>query len=361
MAEDRQESSQKTEQPTERKLEEAREKGNVPLSRELVHWVMILTSTFVFMALIPLLGKNLFADLRPFIANTDSIPIGETQSGLLAQSVIWIFAKFFLGVGIIFIAAATLSTGVQTRFRLKEDGLKPSLENLSWRKGLKKIFSMNATVEFLKSTLKILIVAIAMFYLIRPEILKNEALISADFHVILHEGYQQLGILFLGVVILMAVLAGLDYGYQYYKYMRDMRMSREEIKQEHKQQEGDPAIKQKIRALRRERLAQKLTEIVPTSTVIITNPTHYSIALKYDENEMAAPVVIAKGIDHMALQIRLLAKKHQIPIMQDPPLARTLYDTVKVGAEIKVEHYRAVAKIIQRLYELQGRLPQQVH
>lgn len=357
MAEEKHESSQKTEQPTERKLEEAREKGNVPLSRELVHWVMIMTSAFAFMSLIPFLGKTLFADLRPFIANSDSIPISEAQSGLIARSVVWIYVKCFLGFGVILVAAAILSTGVQTKFRLKEGAIQPKLENLSPSKGLKKIFSVNALVEFLKSTLKILIIAVAMFYLIKPEILKNEALISSEFGVILHEGYDQLNILFFGVVILMAVLAGMDYGYQYFKYIRDMRMSREEIKEEHKQQEGDPAIKQKIRAIRRERLAQKLTEAVPQATVIITNPTHYSVALRYDEEEMGAPIVVAKGIDHMALQIRLLAKKHQVPIMQDPPLARTLYDTVKVGSEIQVEHYRAVAKIIQRLYELQGRLP----
>jgi flagellar biosynthetic protein FlhB len=159
----------------------------------------------------------------------------------------------------------------------------------------------------------------------------------------------------LGVLFVMFVIAGLDYFYQKFEYMRNMKMSLKDIKDEYKQQEGDPIIKQKLRAIRMERSRKRMMANVPDSDVVITNPTHVSVALKYDPLVMDAPEVVAMGKDKVALKIREIAKQHKITIVRNPPLARALFATAKVDEEIPVEHFRAVAQVIGYVYRLQGR------
>jgi flagellar biosynthetic protein FlhB len=158
-----------------------------------------------------------------------------------------------------------------------------------------------------------------------------------------------------GICIVMFVIMIADYLYQRYEYMRSLRMSKQEIKDEYRQQEGDPQIKQRIRQIRVERARKRMIAAVPTADVIITNPTHYSVALKYDADKMRAPSVVAKGLDNIALKIREVAKEHNIPLFENAPLARALYATVDIDKEIPAEHYKAVAEIISYVYRLRGK------
>ena len=163
----------------------------------------------------------------------------------------------------------------------------------------------------------------------------------------------------IAVLILLFLLSIVDYLYQRFIFLKQMRMTRQELKDEYRQQEGDPHIKQRLRAIRREKARRRMMQNVPKADVVITNPTHYAVALQYDQLRMPAPILLAKGADEVAARIRELATKSKVPIVRNPPLARILYDTTEIDEEIPVEHYQAVAKVIGYVYKMQGKVPKQ--
>jgi flagellar biosynthetic protein FlhB len=221
--------------------------------------------------------------------------------------------------------------------------------------GAKRLFSLKSVVELLKGIVKIALVAAIAYMLISPQIEEIEKYVQMDPLESFDELYFLVIKLFVGVVAVLAVLALADFLYQRYEFMKQMRMSIQEIRDEHKQSEGDPMIKSRLRQIRMERARARIMASVPQADVVITNPTHYSVALKYDLDSMGAPVVVAKGVDDVAFRIREVANENDIPIVPNPPLARALFDTVEIDQEIPDDHYKAVAEVISFVFKLKNR------
>ena len=205
---------------------------------------------------------------------------------------------------------------------------------------------MKALAEFTKGILKLSLVAFIAFIFVAPELTDLELIMTYDMMTILELLQRQTLSLLSGVVAVMAVIAGLDFAYQKYNHAKDLRMSKQEIKDENKQSEGDPMIKSRLRSLRLQRSRQRMMQAVPSADVIVTNPTHYAVALRYKQDEDQAPLVLAMGVDTLALKIREIANENEIPIVENPPLARALYASCELDEQIPFEHYRAVAEII---------------
>jgi flagellar biosynthetic protein FlhB len=260
-----------------------------------------------------------------------------------------------LAAGPVLLAAAFAGVAaglVQVGWLFAPGAMKPEWSKVSPLKGLQRLFSPASLVEFAKGVVKMVLVGWACWYAVAPTIadLPLFALreISAALHVIADLAMR----LLIAAVSVMALIAAIDFGYQKLRIMREMRMSRTEIRDEFKEQEGDPMVKAKLRQIRQERSRRRMMAAVPKADVVITNPTHYAVALKYDRDVMAAPVVVAKGTDGVALRIRQLARDSGVPIVENPPLARALHATVDLDSAIEPEHYKAVAEIISYVWKL---------
>jgi len=216
------------------------------------------------------------------------------------------------------------------------------------------MFSTRAVVEFVKGILKLFIVSIVSVAFILPFYTDITLLPSIEFILTL-ERMNLVIIWFLaGSVAVMAVIAAFDYMYQKYAFIQQMKMSKHEIKEEHKQSEGDPHVKARIRQLRNERARARMMQNVPDADVVVTNPTHYAVALNYKIEQMQAPILVAKGVDHIAFKIREVAEENDVPIVENPPLARALFAAVEIDEEIPMEHYQAVAEVIGYVMRLKG-------
>jgi flagellar biosynthetic protein FlhB len=238
------------------------------------------------------------------------------------------------------------------------DPLKPQFSKISPLAGLKRMFSTQALVNFIKGLVKLAVVGTVMFLLLWPERTRLDGLVRTDIVGSLAI-MKSLSVDMMGAVVaILAIIAAADYFFQYRQWFERQKMSLREMKDEFKQTEGDPMIKGKIRQLRMFRMKKRMMTQVPKATVVVTNPTHYSIALQY-ERDMNAPVCVAKGVDEVAMKIREIAKEHDIPIVESPPLARALWATVDIDEEIPEEHYKAVAEIIGYVMKLRrGGSPQ---
>ncbi|MEW5703035.1 MAG: flagellar biosynthesis protein FlhB [Pseudomonadota bacterium] len=346
---------QKTEEPTHKKLKDARQKGQVANSREVNHWFMILGLTLIVLVFAP----GMLADLRHALVGFLEMPHAVSPDGAGFMEVIWRalgeVARALLLPMFLLIALALTAGFVQSGYVVAAERIKPSLEKISLLKGIKRLFSMRAIMEFIKGVLKLVAVGTVITFLMIPEFGRLDRLIGLSIPGIL-ETLDSLAIrVLIGVLAIVTVIAGLDYFYQRYNFLKQMRMTRQEVKDEFKQTEGDPIIKSRLRQLRMERAQRRMMASVPESDVVITNPTHYAIALKYDMETMEAPRLLAKGIDSLALRIREVAKENDIPIVENPPLAQALYAGVEIDQEISPEHYKAVAEIIAYIMKLKGK------
>lgn len=357
MADESQDQSQKTEEPTQKRLEDARRKGQVPSSREVNHWFMLLAGTIVVMAMLPAAGRDLVGMLRRFLEQPQAIQadlgnlqavIGDTMSGLGL-----VMLPIFLLLVVAALGAGLLQSGVV----FAPEQIQPQLERISIGSGAKRLFSLRAVTEFGKGLAKLAIVGAVAFYLMWPAMPGLEQLPSMAVQDSAAVMWRLAIRLMIGVLSIVTVIAGVDFLYQKLQFLRQMRMSRQEIRDELKQSEGDPAVRNRLRQIRRERAQRRMMQAVKQASVVVTNPTHYAVALKYELQTMQAPVVVAKGIDHLALKIREIAEEADVPVMQNPPLARALYAGVEIDDEIPVEHYKAVAEIIGYVMRLKGKLP----
>jgi flagellar biosynthetic protein FlhB len=357
MADDSHDDSQKTEEPTPKRLEEARRKGQVPSSREVNHWFVLLAGTIVVMAMLPAAGRDLVGMLRRFLEQPQAIPadfanlqavIGETMSGL---------GLVMLPVFLLLVVAALAACLLQSGVVFAPDQIRPQLERISILSGAKRLFSLRALTEFAKGIAKLAIVGSVAFYLMWPAMPGLEQLPAMAVQDSTAVMWRLATKLMIGVLSIVTIIAGVDFLYQKLQFLRQMRMSRQEIRDELKQSEGDPAVRNRLRQIRRERAQRRMMQAVRQASVVVTNPTHYAVALKYELETMQAPVVVAKGIDHLALKIREIAEEADVPVMQSPPLARALYAGVEIDEEIPVEHYKAVAEIIGYVMRLKGKLP----
>ena len=354
MAEE-QDDSQKTEDPTSRRLDEARNRGQVANSREVNNLLML----GVFSMSVLLFGgpaaSALYKAAMPFIESPDLVP---TDFGHLVD-IGWKILGVLLMAGavplVLAIIAAIGAGYLQFGLIFSADGITPKLDKISPLAGLKRMFSTRSLAEFVRGLLKLAVVASVALFLIVPEVAHLNKLIGMEMIQLLGETKALLAKLLIGVVSIVAAIAAIDVIYQRMQHLREMRMSRQEIKDEFKETEGDPLVKGRLRQLRMERTRRRMMAQVPQSDVVVTNPTHYAVALKYDPGTMAAPKMMAKGVDKVAQKIREIAKEHGIPVIENPPLARGLYAAVDVDQEVTPEFYKAVAEVISYIFKLKRR------
>ncbi len=331
--------------PTQKRLDEALKRGDVVKSQEVSTWFVIAGATLVLAAFSGSMSTGLTTTLRGLIANSHQIPVDGrglvSMSGKLGIEVLAAIAIPMLLLAL----AAVAGNMVQHQLVWSADSLKPKFSKISPLGGLKRLFSKQALANFAKGIIKIVIIASVMVALLWPQRYRLDGLVQTDLLATLTLTRSMTLDMLVAVVAILAIVAAADYLFQYRQWYERQKMSVRELKEEFKQSEGDPMIKGKIRQLRMARSRKRMIAEVPKASVIITNPTHYAIALQY-ERGMNAPVCLAKGVDATALKIREVAGEHSIPIVENPPLARALHAVVEIDQEIPPEHYKAVAEII---------------
>src|SRR5580692_2684154 len=342
---DENDSSDKTQDPTQKRLDDAHDRGDVAKSQEINTWFMIAGATLVLSTFSGSIGSGIQMPLRNLIANSWMIHADGPGLMALAQSLEYALIAA-LGVPLLMLALAAIAGNmVQHRLVWSGESLKPKFSKISPASGAKRIFGKQAAANFGKGLFKLFALGAVMMAILWPERHRLESMLHFDavmiFGVILSLTLHLMG----AVVAMLAVVAIADYFFQYRQWYERQKMSLRDMKEEFKQSEGDPQIKNRIRQLRQQRMKKRMMTAVPKASVIITNPTHYSVALSY-ERGMPAPICVAKGTDLIALKIREIAGEHNIPIVENVPLARALYATVEIDNEIPVEHYHAVAEII---------------
>jgi flagellar biosynthetic protein FlhB len=347
----------KTEAPTQKRLDEALKRGDVVKSQEVSTWFVIAGGTLVLMAFSGGMADRLTATMRGLIANSYDIRVdGPAIPGLfktIGNEIIAAVALPFL----ILILASLAGSLVQHRFIWSVESLAPKFSKISPLAGMKRLFSKQALANLVKSLIKLILIGGILTALMWPERQRLEGLEHTDPLAIL-PFTQVLALKLMGsVVAMMAIVAGADYLFQYHQWYEKQKMSLQEIKEELKQTDGDPVIKGRFRQLRTARQRKRMIANVPKAAVVITNPTHYAIALQY-ERGMEAPICVAKGVDALALKIREVAGENSIPVVENPPLARALHATVEVDQAIPAEHYKAVAEVIGYVMKLRRGLPQ---
>jgi len=348
--------SQKTEDPTPKRLEEAAKRGDFATSREIGNWLMLAGGALVLILLAPAMGRDLGRFLTGFLEHPDQIPVDRDGIGSLMTGVLSNVSAVLI-IPMVMMAVCAIASGLlQHGFRLTPDKLMPKFEHISPAQGVRRLFSVRSAVEFIKGLVKIAIVSAVVGALMVPEFSKVEMLVTMGEQDVLRLILRLTARLMIGVLAVVTLIAALDYLYQRLSFMRSMRMSRQEIKDELKQSEGDPQVRARLRQIRQERARRRMMAAVPEATALITNPTHYAIAIKYELDTMAAPLVTAKGADNVALRMREIAKEHNVPIIEAKPLAQALYAGVEIGQEIPPEHYKAVAEIVGYVFRLQGKL-----
>jgi len=353
---DKPDESQKTEEPTQKKLDDARQKGQVPLSREVNNWLMLVAATVVIVSMGPTVMSRLKEHLKQFIEKAEQMPPLPGGITILFGEGIGTTALILAMPLLFFVITAIAGPLLQVGVLFTAEQIKPKLSKISPASGAKRLFSKKSLMEFAKGILKLTVIGVVGFILLRPFFAQIEHLIGLPLNLVMEELMVLFIRLMIGVLIVMAIVAIIDLVFQRKQHYEEMRMTKQEVKDQYKQSEGDPEIKAKLRQLRQQRAQQRMMQNVPRADVIITNPTHYSIALEYKTDEMDAPVCVAKGIEETALRIRELAKEHDIPLYENRPLARTLYDTVDIDEMIPSEHYKAVAEIISYVFRLKGAL-----
>jgi flagellar biosynthetic protein FlhB len=339
------EDSEKTEDPTQKRLDDALERGDVAKSQEINTWFVIAGGTLIMSTFSGSIGGGLELPLRNLIANSWMIHTDGPGLLLLARQLCFVVLSV-IGVPLLMLTLAAIAGNVmQHRLVWSGEQLKPKFDKISPGAGAKRIFGKQAGANFLKGIFKVTALGAVMTAILWPERLRLESLVRFDPTALLGVSTAMTVHLMGAVVAMLAVVAIADYFFQYRQWFERQKMSLHEIKEEYKQSEGDPHIKGKIRQLRQQRMKKRMMAAVPKASVVITNPTHYSVALSY-ERGMSAPVCVAKGVDNIAFKIREVARAHEIPIVENVPLARSLYAAVEIDEEIPVEHYQAVAEII---------------
>ena len=351
MAENQADDSEKTEEPTQKRLDDAHAKGDVPKSQEVNTWFVILAATLVVLLFANDMARSLSATFRNFLEQPHAMPFdGENLRLLTSELGVAVLGAMALPL-ILLIVFAVAGNLVQHRPLLSAEQLKPKLSKVSLVSGWKRLFSSTSLVNFAKGIAKIVIVSVIMFAIAWPQRDALDLIISADVSLLLQLSRDLAIQLLGGVIAVMTIIAGLDFMYQRYQWHQKQRMSMKEVRDEYKQMEGDPTVKAKLRQVRIERGRKRMMQAVPDATVVVTNPTHYAVALKYEAG-MAAPLCLAKGIDQIALNIRRVAEENHVPVVENPPLARSLHATVEIDQEIPTEHYKAVAQVISFVMKL---------
>lgn len=353
------EDNNKTERATPKRKDDARRKGQVARSQDLSTAAVLLGGIGLLAAVMPAGMQQMTEMTRQGLTISFA---GAFRNGFTIEQMYTVIVQTGFTIlalslpilgGILLIGCC--ATLAQTGLLWRSDAMQLDLSRISPMKGLARLFSLRSVVELLKGLLKIAIVTGVGLFVMRDDLLGLPALMEFDMGTALHLAGQLSLKTALAVAGAIGVLAGLDYFYQRYEWERSLRMSKEEIKEEHKAAEGDPLIRSRVRAAQRELSRKRMMAAVKTADVVVTNPTHLAVALKYDSARMAAPFVVAKGAGFVAERIRELARHHGVPVVENKFVARTLFKLVDIGKEVPADLYRAVAEILALVYRARGR------
>lgn len=353
---------EKTEEPTSKKLEDARKEGQVAKSKEVTSAFEMLAAFLMLRFLIGYLGSafvgsmfNLYSQIPEYTKLYEGRVQTQTFHMLFTSNLLRILQLIapFLAAGFL---VAFITNIVQVKWKVTSKPLQPKFNKLNPVSGFKRIFSQNSLVELLKSVLKLTLIG----YVVYDYLKKNMPPLYQLYDVSLNQGIAQVGMLVINLGIRISLfymlIAAADFAYQKIKFKNDMKMTKQEVKDEYKNQEGDPQIKGKQRQRMMEASRRRMMQQLPEADVVITNPTHFAVAIKYDPEVYDAPYVVAKGADYLAQKIKDAAKENRIEIVENKPLARMLYANVDVGSVVPPELYQAVAEVLAFVYHLQGRV-----
>ena len=344
-----QDGQEKTEQPTSKRRREARERGSVLQSKEIATVVMLLGVFFMMRLLMPFIYRNVRAYLRFVLDGIGEEPASILSYSLFASTVIT-FLKCSLPLLLSSMVLGILAYGIQTRFNITFKALKPKFSKLNPLNGIKKMFSLKSVLELIKNLIKIALLGVLLYNLIKDDIVQVARMIDMPplnaYVQLLQMAFQ----LVLKTCMAFTVIAFFDYLYQRWDYEKELKMTKQEVKDEYKQTEGNPEIKGRIRRIQRQMALSRMMQKVPEADVIVRNPTHFAVALKYDPDKYGAPVVLAKGQDELALRIVRVGEEHGVYVIENRPLARALYASCELDREIPAEFYGAVAEILVYIY-----------
>lgn len=345
----------KTEEPTHKKKKDERKKGNVAKSRELINAITLCGVVLIIYTMSGYIISKIKILMTSFLTMDLSMSFDMDLIQFIMFKVSIIFAKLFLPIGLVVLILGVIGNVIQGGFLLTNEGLKPKISKINPISGFKNMFSMNALGNLVKSSAVIIVLSLIGYSFMK----KNYEVIlkSGDIY-FPHLIYFIVDIvksLLSTVLIVVIVIAVLDLAYQMYTHKKKLKMTKQEVKEEYKQMEGDPQIKSKIKQKQRQMANQRMMQAAKEATVIVTNPTHLSIAIRYEKGRDSAPIVVAKGADLIALKIREIANENDIPIIENKPLARMIYKKVDIDREIPVDMYQAVAEVLVAVYKIKNK------
>lgn len=350
---------EKTEEPTAKKLEDARKKGQVMRSTEVV----TASSLFVFFLMLKIfvgfMGNRFLAEFHKFLGRISDLTDQEftiNTARMIVRNALWDIVIIAFPFMIAAFIVTVLSILVQVKWKVTSEPLKPKLDTFNPISGMKRLISKDKIMDFLKSTAKVIILAYVVYSYVKnqwPLIFKMYSYTLPQAIAVIGDTIINVGI---RISLMFAVIAVFDLFYQKWKFHQDMMMSKQEVKDEYKNSEGDPKVKSQQRQRMQQASQRRMMQDLPNADVVITNPTHLAVAIKYDKETHEAPVVVAKGADYLAQKIKEVARENAIEIVENKPLARMLYHNVEIGAEIPPELYQMVAEVLAYVYGVQGKL-----
>lgn len=351
MSDEEDQGEDKTEEPTERKLEKEKEEGHAPFSKEIVTLGMLCTIALSILYVLPWSCQILAQKSIPFLTY-DLDPLEIKAIGWHSYKIM----LMVLGPTFLLLYVGALSGGLLQKWgAISLKSMAPKLSNLSLKKGIKRIFSVHNLVENIKNIFKLTVLLSVLYVALSGQKENLERWLWLTFP----EAYKVIHklnvVILVSLIVAFGFIAVFDYFYQRFEHLKKLRMTPYDIKQEHKETDGNPEVKQKLRQIRLKRANKPMMAEVPKATVVITNPTHYAIALKWEEDSIGAPVVIAMGMDSVAERIRQVARDNAIPVIENPPLTRALYEVVDLDQEIPPKFYKAVADVIRLVLDLKKR------
>jgi len=351
-----QEGQEKTEVPTEKKRRESREEGQVAFSKELSSAALLAGIVLTLVATSPIIldaMRQLMSQIFRDLAQSEELSIDSifTLSGEILSIILPAFAPFVAVIIFVGIFASVLQVGVLITFK----AIAPKFNKISPLTGLKRLFSSQSLADFLKSMAKLIIVGFVGYLTYIDKITELNGLSVSTPAFILIYNFTVVAEVAGKIVLALVAIAIFDYFYQRWHHEQQLMMTKQEVKDETKQTEGDPQLKARIRQIQREMSNARMMQEVPKADAVIVNPTHFSVAILYDRDVMTAPEVIAKGADHLALRMRTVARENNVPILERPELARDLYANVEIGDDIPERFYKAIAEILAFVYRLRKR------
>ncbi|MGD9330942.1 MAG: flagellar biosynthesis protein FlhB [Desulfobacterales bacterium] len=345
----------RTEKPTPKKLSDARKKGQIAQSREIPSAMILITSLAVFYFGGSIMARQLADIMRTSFRELNGDWIQSAAS--VNRMTGWLFDQtlsILMPMMIALLITGIVANVAQFGFNFKEDLFVPNFKKMNPISGTKRLFSLKALVELVKSVFKIGFVGLIAYLMLQRELITIPSLIHME---VLDTAAYLAAVAFritFFVCLGLIVLAAADFAYQRWQHQKELMMTKQEVKEERKQSDGDPQVKARIRSMQLEMAQRRMMEAIPTADVVITNPTHFAIAIRFDAEKMAAPEVVAKGADFVALRIREIAEENDVPLVENKPLARALFRSTEIGDAIPADLYRAVAEVLAYVYRLKG-------